>query len=73
MGRGSSPGDRNDRRVSLEELQRLQQVFSETVVIQPERLEVARKNWGNALIGKFLGRGGWILTSLLGLWSINGS
>jgi len=56
MARGSSLGDRNDRRVSLEELQRLQQVFSETVDIQSERLEVARKNWGNALIGKFLGR-----------------
>lgn len=43
-------------RVSKEVLERLQQVFSDTVGIPSERLNGARLKWRCPLIGKFLGK-----------------
>ena len=56
VARGRQIGSRSDRRVTEEELDRLKQVFSDAVVISPEKLQAARSKWKTALIGKLLGR-----------------
>ena len=43
--RGSPLPAKNGRRVTAEELERLQQVFSDRVVILPDKLSEARQRW----------------------------
>lgn len=54
--RGSPLAAKNGRRVTAEELERLQQVFLDRVVISQDKLSEARQRWNCSLIGKFLGR-----------------
>jgi len=54
--RGKASGPKSNRRVSQEEVDRLKYVFSDTVIIPKERLDLAKEKWRGALIEKFLGR-----------------
>lgn len=47
---------RSDKRVTEEEIARLQAIFTEKVTIPKEEIREAREQWRLALVGRFLGK-----------------
>ena len=71
VAQGTQIGDRGVQRVSSKELERSQQVLSETVVIVQERIEKVREN-GPWLWLEDFSVAGWTPTSFQKLWITNG-